>query len=633
MDIYHQILKNYWGYDSFRELQLEIIKSVVEQKKDTLGLLPTGGGKSIIFQVPGIILPGTCLVISPLIALMKDQVENLKKRNIAAEAIYTGMTQREISYILTKAAEGNLKFLYVSPERLSSKLFLNYLPHIKINLLAVDEAHCISQWGYDFRPSYLEIAKIRDFLPNVNVLALTASATQKVIDDIQEKLKFPEKNFFKKSFERKNLIYIVKKVNNKTTNLLNLLKILQGSGIIYVRSRQLTQNIAKFLIENYISADFYHAGIPPKDKERKQNLWKNNEIRVIVATNAFGMGIDKPDVRFVIHYDLPDSLESYYQEAGRGGRDGANAYAILLYNDEDIEKLRSTLKQNFPPKELIKKIYDTICNYFQVPIGTGQGHSFEFNLSEFSEKYRLNSVDVFNSLKILQKEGLLEYSTDLTTKSELHINVKSIDLYKFQIENPKYEPILKNLVRLYPGLFSSYVEIDEFLLSKASNQTIKETILQLRQLHDLEIIDYIKAPENPYITLISERVDVREIRISPENYELLQQMYSEKIESVIDYVTDNQTCRSVKILKYFDETAPQDCKKCDVCIQKEKIEQQEKEIRYKILKTLEHGNFSIKELALKLNYNTDEIEKVVKKLIDENKVEFTHHLKIKLSKK
>ena len=570
MDKYQQILKKVWGYNSFRPLQHEIILSVAEEKKDTLGLLPTGGGKSIIFQVPTLAMEGMAIVVTPLVALMKDQVENLARRGIKAVAIHSGLSKDEINIELERATDGYYKFLYLSPERLETKNFLDRLPYMNVNLLVVDEAHCISQWGYDFRPSYLNIAKIRSILTDIPVLALTASATPAVVKDIQDKLEFKQQNVFRASFERENLVYWVKKTNDKLGQLLKYIRKISGTGIVYVRSRRLTEQIAYFLKENGISADFYHAGLPHRTKEHRQNAWKNDKIRIIVATNAFGMGIDKPDVRFVIHLDLPDSLEAYYQEAGRGGRDRKTAYAIMLYNASDIEKLRSSVEKSFPPPKTIRKIYSSICNYLQLPIGSGVEESFPFNLFEFSSRFRFSPRMVISSLKLLQQEGYIEFTDEITEYPKLKFIASRQDVYRFQVENPIFDPFIKGLLRNYTGIFERYVPINEFYLAKMFKSKVELVRKYINKLAELEIIDYKPYIRANFLYFPHGRLAEKEIIFTKEHYQFLKSRYIEHIESVINYVENRDKCRSQTILEYFGETDTKPCGKCDVCRRKAK---------------------------------------------------------------
>lgn len=628
--MYKQVLRKYWGYPGFRPLQEEIIRSVADDKKDTLGLLPTGGGKSIIFQVPALAHQGVCIVVSPLIALMKDQVENLKKRKIPAEAIYSGMTKDEILLAFENAKNNNLKFLYLSPERLGTELFLNKIPEINVNLLAIDEAHCISQWGYDFRPSYLKIAQARDYLPGVPVLALTATATPFVVNDIQDKLKFKEKNVFRKSFERKNLVYIVRKNNDKYGQLLKLIKNIKGTGIVYVRSRKLTEKISEFLKEHNVSADFYHAGLSPKQKDKKQENWKKDIIRVIVATNAFGMGIDKPDVRFVIHIDLADSLEAYFQEAGRGGRDLKEAYAFLLYNDEDVENLENSVAKSYPPKDVIYNVYKALCNYLKIPVGGGKNNSYEFVLSKFAQNFDFKPLEVYNSLKFLQREGYIEYTEEIFNRSRINFAINRKEIYKFQVEKPKYDSFIKFLLRAFPGVINNYVPIDEYWISRVT-KTSPETIFNiLKKLSNYKIIDYIPQKTTPYIIFLEERLNPKSFKISKENYDFLRNNYIKRIEAVVDYVQRTDKCRSRLLLEYFGEKDAPDCGRCDVCHKKNILKKNEKKQIHKlILKLLEEKNLSVKELCEITAKKEKDVKMVVKWLLDNKKILVLKNRKLK----
>jgi len=622
MSIYTDILKKNWGYPSFREMQEDIIVSVADDNKDTLGLLPTGGGKSILFQVPALAKDGVCIVVTPLIALMKDQVENLKRRNIKALAVYTGMTRHEIGIALDNIVYGDYKFLYLSPERLGTELFLAKLPSMNINLIAIDESHCISQWGYDFRPSYLKIADIRQYLPNVPILALTATATPEVAIDIQEKLKFKESNLFRKSFERTNLIYIVRKVEDKMRYLLKIAKTNKGTAVVYVRNRKKTREIAKFLQNNGISADYFHAGIDPKEKDRKQDDWKNDKIRIIVSTNAFGMGIDKSDVRFVVHMDLPDTIEAYFQEAGRGGRDEKTAYAVLLYNNMDIVNLKRSITNAYPEREMIKKVYTALGNFLQIPIGAGKGFSYDFNISEFAKRYKLPILQVFSALKFLQREGYLEFTEEIFQSSKLIFNVGQEDLYKFQVANANLDSFIKLILRSYSGVFSDYTNINEFRLSKKAN-TSKEVIYKyLQNLAKFKIITYIPQRKTPYIIYTEERLEDKSVRISKENYDKLKERQITRIEGVIDYITNKEKCRSQMLLIYFGEKDAKECGNCDYCRRKANLELKQKEfeiIKDEIKKLLKNERFTFKELVDKIDKEEDKVMKVVREL-QENKI-------------
>ncbi|MBN1986703.1 MAG: ATP-dependent DNA helicase RecQ, partial [Prolixibacteraceae bacterium] len=519
MEDFRQILLRYWGYSEFRPLQLEIIESVASGK-DTLGLMPTGGGKSITFQVYSLSTKGICLVVTPLIALMKDQVENLTRRGIKALAIHSGMSSLEIKITLDNALWGDYKFLYVSPERLNSERFLERLEKMDINLVTIDEAHCISQWGYDFRPSYLNIVKLRDVLPDVRFLALTATATPRVADDIQEKLGFKEKNLLKMSFRRENLNYLVRSVENKAGYLLDTLRKVQGSGVVYVRSRKATREITDELRKYKISADFYHAGLSNQVRSLKQDQWIEGKTRIIVATNAFGMGIDKANVRFVIHWDAPDSLEAYFQEAGRAGRDGKKAAAVLLFNNADKTKLKKHVSVAFPEIENIKKIYHSLCNFLQIAEGYGKGQVFQFSLQSFAQAFKYQQAMVYNSLKILQREGYLEYTDEVNNPSRIYFTVSRDDLYKFQVANAAFDGFVKLVLRSYTGLFSGYVTIDEELLAKRAGTDPEKIYNYLKHLRKLKIIDYVPRSQTPYIYFSKERVRPERLKISKENYDL-----------------------------------------------------------------------------------------------------------------
>ncbi len=625
MSRYTEILEKIWGYPSFRAMQEDIIISVADHNKDTLGLLPTGGGKSILFQVPALAKKGVCIVVTPLIALMKDQVENLKRQNIKAIAVYTGMTRHEIGIALDNIVFGNYKFLYLSPERLGTELFLAKLPSMNINLIAIDEAHCISQWGYDFRPSYLKIADIRQHLPNIPILALTATATPEVADDIQEKLQFKEPNLFRKSFERTNLIYIVRKVEDKLRYLLKIAKTTKGTAVVYVRNRKKTREIAQFLQKNNISADYFHAGIDPKEKDRKQDAWKNNKIRIIVSTNAFGMGIDKSDVRFVVHMGLPDTVEAYFQEAGRGGRDEKTAYAVLLYNNMDIANLKRSIANAYPEREMIKKIYTALANFLQIPIGAGKGFSYDFNISEFARRYKLPILQVFSSLKFLQREGYLEFTEEIFQSSKLIFNVGQEDLYRFQVANANLDAFIKLILRTYSGVFSNYTNINEYRLAKKVNTTKDVIYKYLQKLAKFKIITYIPQRKTPYIIYTEERLDDKSVWISKNNYDNLKNRQIQRIDSIINYITNNDKCRSQMLLAYFGEKDAKECGNCDYCSRKEKQSILKKEydlIKLKAKELTENKAVTFKELIDKIDKDEDKVIKIIREL-QENKIIIT----------
>ncbi len=563
-----EILKQYWGFEDFRPLQEEIINSVL-QKQDTLALLPTGGGKSICFQVPAMVMPGICIVISPLIALMKDQVENLKKKGIYALAIVAGMGKREIDIALDNCIYGPVKFLYISPERLLSDLVKERIKYMKVNLLAVDEAHCVSQWGYDFRPSYLHIANFRTLHPEVPILALTASATNKVQLDILEKLELKKAQLFRKSFERKNISYSVLKQENKLQKVLDVCRNVKGSGILYVRTRKDTVELAKYLNQNLIPAQYYHAGLNLDERAEKQDFWLNNKVKVMVATNAFGMGIDKPDVRFVLHYEIPDSLESYYQEAGRAGRDEKKAYAVILFQPRDKIVFEKKFEQNFPLPDEIKKIYHFLCNYLQIPFGSGEGVTYDFNLADFCSKFKLEVLKTISAIKFLEHDDYFVLSENALISSRLQFLVNGEDLYKFQVENAKYDLFIRSVLRLYGGAFDQFINIKEGDISKKNQINKMEVIDLLRELDKLEVISYQKQTDQPLLTFIKPRYKTEDLFVDRKYYEERKQVYHQKMLGMLAFV-EKDICRSVQLLEYFEETDAQKCGVCDVCLQEKR---------------------------------------------------------------
>ena len=568
MDIYHKILKRYWGYDHFRPLQEDIIHSVSEGK-DTLGLMPTGGGKSLTFQVPVMAMEGLCLVVTPLIALMKDQVDNLRDRGIKALAVYSGMTRQEIITTLENAVFGDFKFLYVSPERLATQLFLSKLRAMNVCLLVVDESHCISQWGYDFRPSYLRISDIRQYIPEVPVLALTATATPDVIDDIQERLHFREKNIFRKSFERKNLAYIVRNTEGKQEELTRILEKIKGSTIIYVRSRQRTKEISDILVQNGFSSDFYHAGLNSTDKTRKQNAWKNNEIRIIVCTNAFGMGIDKPDVRLVIHTDLPNSIEEYFQEAGRAGRDGEKAHAVILYEKNDGAKLKKRIRDEFPDREFIYHVYDSLAYFFQIAEGYGIGMIYDFNIQQFCKTYKLPLLPTHNALKILDLSGYIEYTDEVDNRSRLMFTVYRDDLYHYDFDR-EYEQLINTILRLYTGLFTNYASVNEAEIAQRLDTSRTAVYEMLKALDKRNIIDFIPHKKTPLIAYTQPRIDKKYLNIPRLVNEDRKLRFEKRIEAISHYAEQTEVCRSRILLSYFGEKNISECGQCDVCLSKKK---------------------------------------------------------------
>lgn len=565
MSNYLSLLKQYWGYDDFRGIQREIIESI-GSGHDTLGLMPTGGGKSITFQVPALAKEGTCVVITPLIALMKDQVENLRRRGIRAAAIYSGLTREEIIITLENCIFGDIRFLYVSPERLSSDLFQTKLRHMKVSFITVDEAHCISQWGYDFRPSYLEIAKIRKMLPGVPVLALTATATPQVVDDIQERLSFDEKRVFRMSFERKNLAYVVRRSEDKQKELIHILSSLRGSSIVYVRSRRRTKEIADLIQQAGITATFYHAGLDSVEKDKRQKAWQEDQVRVMVATNAFGMGIDKPDVRLVIHIDSPDSVEAYFQEAGRAGRDGQKAYAVLLYNNGDQRKLEKRITDTFPEKDFIREIYEHLAYFYQIGVGSGFGYTFEFNIDKFCHAFHHFPIQVDAALKILTRAGYIEYTEEQDNQARVMFTISRNDLYRLENTTPNEEKVITALLRNYGGLFTDYNYIDEaFIASQCGLQT-HQLYMILKGLGQRHILHFIPQKKTPYIRYTQRREDKEQIQLMPVVYEERKQQFRERIHAMTRYAASDDICRSRYLLRYFGEANDHDCHQCDVCL-------------------------------------------------------------------
>ena len=622
MNIYQQILTKYWGYPNFRTLQDDIIKSV-GNGNDTLGLMTTGGGKSITFQVPALAKDGLCLVITPLIALMKDQVANLVKRGIKAIMVYSGMTKNEIDVALENCIYGDYKFLYLSPERIGSELFKIRVQKMKVNLVAIDESHCISQWGYDFRPSYLKIAELRELLPDVPFLALTATATPEVVEDIQEKLLFRKKNVLKTSYERKNLIYIVREVEDKQKYLLKIIGNVKGSGIVYVRTRRKSKEIKDFLKNNQISAEHYHAGLSNKIRTQKQTDWTRSKLRIMVATNAFGMGIDKADVRFVVHFDLPDSLEAYFQEAGRAGRDGKRAYAVLLFNSADVKKLDQLVKSNFPETSQIKRVYEALGNYFQIPVGSGKYGVFDFNIADFSSKYKFNLVNAYNSLKFLGREGYLELTEEINNPSKVHFLLDRDDLYKFQVANVKFDGFIKLLLRSYTGIFTEYVSINERSLAQNANVHIDIVYQYLSKLNNMKIIRYIPQKKTPLIIFTEERLDQKSLFISKENYKKRKERFVSRIESVIDYASNQDLCRSQVLLSYFGEKDSNPCGKCDVCKKESKLKlgkQEFNSIMDNIKTLLCEEALLLDQLVDRIKFDEDKTLKVIQWLLDNDTI-------------
>lgn len=622
MEEYRKILTRYWGYTSFRPLQDEIIKSVMEGR-DTLGLMPTGGGKSVTFQVPGLAMEGTCLVITPLIALMKEQVSRLNSQEIKSAAIHSGMSREEIDIALENCIYGDYKFLYVSPERISSPVFQGKLSRLNLSLVTIDEAHCISQWGYDFRPSYLKIAVLRNFIPDrVPFLALTASATEQVVQDIMSKLEFREKNVLRTSFNRKNISYLVRKVEDKGAYLVRTVKKVRGSGIVYVRSRKRTGEVARLLAENGISADFYHAGLADEVRDRKQASWATGETRIIVSTNAFGMGIDKADVRFVIHWDIPDSIENYFQESGRAGRDNKPAFAVLLYSPADKSRLEESLRKKFPPVEKIKDVYEALCNYLQVPHGTGKDNVFDFNMTDFVSAYRLPVIETYNSLQFLQREGYMEFTEEINNPSRVHFIVSRDDLYKFQVANESFDGFIKLLLRSYTGMFSEFVAISEDALARKSALT-RDTVYQyLVKLASLNIVRYIPGRKTALVIFTEERLVRKGLFISPENYLHVKEKYIHRLEKMTGYAEPETRCRSVYLLDYFGEESER-CGSCDVCRKRNELDLSRYEfdiILEEIKKILGESTPDAEELVRMTDHPGEKVIKVLRWLLDHNKI-------------
>lgn len=614
---FSHLLKKYWGYDDFRGIQREIIESI-GSGHDTLGLMPTGGGKSITFQVPALAMEGVCVVITPLIALMKDQVHHLRQRGIMAAAIYSGMQHDDIIRILENCILGSTKLLYVSPERLGSGLFQTKLRHMKVSFITVDEAHCISQWGYDFRPSYLQIAEIRRICPDVPVLALTATATPKVVEDICDKLTLSTPhtfNIFRMSFERKNLTYLVSHAMDKRTELIQLLNGEQGTAIVYVRSRRHAREVAELLTEAGLSATFYHAGLEHAVKDQRQRDWQHDRVRIMVATNAFGMGIDKPDVRIVAHYDCPDSIEAYFQEAGRAGRDGQPSRAILLYNAADEPKLRKRISDTFPEKEYIRKVYDHLAYYYQIATGDGYGVSREFNIDDFCRKFNHFPIRVHAALQILQRAGYIEYTEEQDNQARVRFLVTRDDLYRLRGDSPNEERVIVALLRSYGGLFADYGFIDESMIANQCGMKSHEVYQTLKGLSEKHILHFIPRKQVPYIRYMQRREDSEHVQLSKEVYEERLTQYKERIEAMLRYAKDNSRCRSRQLLEYFGEKDTKDCGQCDVCHHTSKTDIQQ--AKQQILTLLsDRQRHHVTEL-LRLQLPKEELDKALTYLLQE----------------
>lgn len=665
---YQFLLKRYWGYDSFRGIQQEIIESICAGK-DTLGLMPTGGGKSLTFQVPALAMRGTCIVITPLISLMKDQVDHLRKKGIKAYAIYSGMTRDEIITILENCIFSDVKLLYVSPERLSSELFQTKLKKMHVSFITVDEAHCISQWGYDFRPSYLEIAKIRELLttspqpsslnprsakdglqsdlvaeplPGITppLLALTATATPDVEDDIQEQLHFKEKNVIRMSFARENLTYVVRKAHDKYAELIHILQRVEGSAIVYVRSRKRTKEIAEYINThlNLRSATFYHAGLEPTVKDQRQEDWQEDRVRVMVATNAFGMGIDKADVRLVIHMDVPSSLEAYFQEAGRAGRDGKRAYAVMLHNDSDFSQLQRRITDTFPPKTAPKgmkptdenypkdnicDIYDHLAYFYQIGVGSGRDHTFEFNIDKFCVAFHHYPVRVNAALQILQRAGYIDFEQNPDTSARIKFLLARDELYRLGQMETQENAVITALLRNYSGLFTDYGYIDEAYIAQEADIDRNQTYQTLKRLHQKRIIDFIPRKNIPFITYTKDRIDGSELIITAEAYEKRKQQFEQRIQSIITYLQDDYTCRSCQLLRYFGEKSAEECGHCDTCLnhnRNHRNSQQQEPVRNAILDHLADGKEHLVAELKDLPFDSHLIDAALRLLLDEEQV-------------
>jgi len=598
----------------------------VLEGKDTLALLPTGGGKSLCYQVPAIAMEGLCLVVSPLIALMRDQVETLKGKGLESEAVFSGLSNYQIEKILDHAAYGSLKFLYLSPERLITSSFRDRLPFMKLNMIAVDEAHCISQWGYDFRPPYLRIAEIREFHPQTPIIALTATATKEVINDIQDKLLFKEKNVLSRSFDRPNLIYVVQNENNKARRLLKICNNLKGSGIVYVRNRRKTVEIAKFLVQNHYPAGVYHAGMNLAQRNNIQNRWMENRLRVMVATNAFGMGIDKPDVRFVVHIDIPDSPEAYFQEAGRAGRDGKLSYAILLYDEADITDINENFNNSWPSYGVIKNVYNALGNYYNLAIGSGKDISFDFDLNEFCKRFNFKSLPTFNALKIIEKEGYIALNDAFDSPSQLMFRLSGDEMYNFQVANKKFDGFIKIISRLYGGaLYTTHQRINEEAIAKYLNIKTDQVIQLLTELDKLEVISYVPRKNKPQLIFVTERLDASQFYLSPENYQLRKNAAKQRLEAMIDYIKDENHCRSQILLSYFGEKTKVRCGACDYCIKHHLLDLDEKEyitIEAELEKIIKDQPISLANVLKQLPSYLDEdkVMQVVDYLVENGKL-------------
>ena len=618
---YLDILHKYWGYPDFRGIQKEIIESI-GAGKDTLGLMPTGGGKSLTFQVPALAQEGVCIVITPLIALMKDQVEHLRHKGITAAAIYSGMSRDAIVTTLENCIFGGVKLLYISPERISSDLFQIKLKHMKVSFITVDEAHCISQWGYDFRPSYLQIAVIRNLVPNVPILALTATATPDVIDDIQERLGFTEKNVFRMSFERKNLVYVVRQAEDKEAEMVHILQSIPKTAIVYCRSRKRTKEIAQLLMQYGISATWYHAGLEPAVKDQRQSEWQHDKVRVIVATNAFGMGIDKADVRVVIHMDCPSSLEAYFQEAGRAGRDGQKAYAVLLYNGHDNRTLQKRIEDTFPPKEYVQQVYEHLAYFYQIGVNSGEGCTFEFPIDKFCATFKHFPIRANAALILLQRAGYIDYEPNPDNNARVRFLLRRDDLYRLDSLSEKENDVVISLLRNYGGLFTDYGYVDESYIAQEAGLDRNQTYMVLVNLSKKRIIDFIPRKSIPLISYKRDRVDGSDVILDKSVYEERKEQFQKSINSVINYAQNDRVCRSRQLLYYFGEKKSVDCEQCDVCLSHSHYDDhnQQEEIKEKLLAMVADGERHHVTEVRQLDEDWDMVTKVMKELMDEEQL-------------
>ncbi|MEJ7646562.1 MAG: RecQ family ATP-dependent DNA helicase [Chryseolinea sp.] len=630
------ILKKYWKHDQFRALQEEIVHASLTGK-DVLALLPTGGGKSVCFQVPALLRDGLCIVVTPLIALMKDQVEQLKSKGIEAVAIHAAMPRAQVDLLLDNCIYGNIKFLYVSPERLQNELFIERVKKMNVGLLAIDEAHCISQWGYDFRPAYLNIASIRMLHPNVPVIALTASATAQVRKDIAIKLEFKKDSVtFQKSFARDNLSFVVRRTENKERKVLEILQKVPGSSIIYVRSRKATQEIAAWLVKKKITASFYHAGLSFEERANRQDSWIQNRSRVMVSTNAFGMGIDKPDVRVVIHLDLPENLESYYQEAGRGGRDGKRAFAVMIYHDADVSNLEQKTAQSQPEPAFLRKVYQALCNYYQLAMGSSAGESYDFDLHEFCERFHYHPTEVYAALKKLEEEGIIQFNDSFYSPSSIHISLDKARLYQFQVANVRFDPLIKTLMRMYGGeMLSGFSKISEPQLSRVLKITVDEVTKMLKHLNDLRVAIYQPVKDTPQITFVIPRQDADRLPLDLQRLLERRKLILSKMKAMADFVTSAQRCRMQRIQDYFDEVSSKSCGICDVCIAQRKKENSAafENLRHEVLRVLNDKPLTVEQVQEYISPIDQELfVDVVRDMVDEGVLQYDTLWKLGIAK-